>query len=464
MNCGTAPKYTVGTLTYTMPKLIFTAFWLLGSLLSINLLAYKMVPTLMPILLDHHHVSATAMTIVLSSVPSLMNFFICPFISTLSDKTRTRWGRRIPYLAASTPFVVGFMILIAYEPNITEWLRQYCFPGTGSDQIGFWVLAVLTVLFQIAYLIPGSVVYYVYADVIPKQFIGTFMGISSFLGTGVTFVFNYYVLAPAVQNPKVWFPVVGGIYFVSYLLLCIFVREGKYPPVPNNIRKEDNLLTRMKNHILLYFRECYGFRIYTLLFITTGLTQASTLCRSMFNLLFATKDLGMTAKEFGHVMAIGALVAAVIVLPMGKLVDKIHPIFIFMFSGFIVIAMNVWGYFFVTDAKSFMIVGIAIVVIYAIQHLSQGMMLLYLVPTAQYGQFASANSMINCTVVFIASILGGYCTDLFGYRMIFIWDFLLTIIATITLLAVYAEWKRAGGKEHYTPPVLQSAKDGRMPT
>lgn len=446
--------YSIGTLTYTMPKLLFVSFWVLGSLLTLNLLAYKMVPTIMPLLFDRHNVSAATMAIISSSIPYVINIIICPLISTLSDKTRTRWGRRIPYLAISTPFVVAIMITIAFEPDIASFIQRNWAPNADLNYIGTWVLAVLVILFQLAYLVPGSVVYYVYADVIPKQFIGRFMAVSSFLGTGITFVFNYYVLAPAVDQPKIWFPIIGGVYFLSYLMLCIFVKEGEYPPVDDNIDKNSGICKRVKEHIALYFRECYSFPIYTWLFITTGVTQASTLCRGMFNLLFATKDLKMSNQEYGNAMAIGAVIAAIIVLPMGKLMDKLHPIYIFMVSGFIIIAMNLWGYFFVNDAQTFTVVGIAIVVIYAIQSLSNGPLLLYLVPREQYGQFASANSLINCAIMFFASMLGGYCTDLFGYRMIFIWDFILTISATATLFIVLKEWKKLGGK-NYVPPRYQ---------
>ena len=451
MSKGEVKTYSIGTLTYTMPKLLFVSFWVLGSLLTLNLLAYKMVPTIMPLLFDRHNVSASTMAIISSSIPYVINIIICPLISTLSDKTRTRWGRRIPYLAISTPFVVGFMLLIAFEPDIAAFIQRTFLPEVSLNKIGVGVLAVLVIIFQLAYLVPGSVVYYVYADVIPQQFIGRFMAVSSFLGTGITFVFNYYVLAPAVDQPKIWFPIIGGLYFFSYLMLCIFVKEGEYPPVDDNIDKSAGIVTRIKEHIALYFRECYSFRIYTLLFITTGVTQASTLCRGRFNLLFATKDLGMSNQQFGNAMAIGAVVAAVIVLPIGKVMDKLHPLYIFMVSGFIIIVMNLWGYLFVTDAASFTVVAIAIVVIYAIQNLSSGPLLLYLVPREQYGQFASANSLINCAIMFFASMLGGYCTDLFGYRMIFIWDFILTILATVTLFMVYGEWKKLGGKNYVAP-------------
>ncbi len=444
--------YHAGTLNYTMPQLLAVCAWILMTVLSLNLLAYKMVPTLMPLLFDKYQISSATIALILSTIPSIMNFFICPILSTVSDKTRTRFGRRIPYLAISTPFVVLFMILIAFEGDIALFIQRTFLTGVPLASIALWVLAVLFIFFQLAYLVPGAVVYYLYADVVPKQFIGTFVATIAFFGTGVTFVFNYYILEPTSQNPKFWFSVIGGAYFLSYLLLCLLVREGKYPPVDDRIDAKEGILHKAFDYVKLYFTQCYRHRIFVMLFLATGLTQASTLCRNMFNLLFATKDLHMTTGEYGRVIAIGALVAAVIVLPMGKIMDKIHPIRVFFFSGLVVIAFNIWGYFYVYDAKSFTVTGIAISLIYAIQFLSTTPLLIALVPGDKYGQFASANSMINCMVMVGASYLGGLCIDWFGYRMIFIWDFALTVIATVTLLVVYSDWKKYGGQKNYAPP------------
>ena len=451
-----AAIYEIGTLRYTLPKLILICFWILCAYLAIDLLAYKMVPTLMPVLLDRHHLSSTEIALILSSIPAIVNTVLCPLVSTLSDKTRTRWGRRIPYLALSAPFIVGFMILIAFEPEITGLLHRTLFPASSCDRIGFWVLAILMTLYIITFQIPGSIVYYVVADVVPKRFIGTFMGSSAFFGTGLAFVFNCFVLDRAVEDPKFWFILIGVLYLLIYFLLCCFVREGQYPPVDDRIETKAALPVKVKEYIALYFRECYSHRIYVMLFLTAGLTQASTVCRGMFNLLFALKDLNMTPAEFGHTMAIGALVSAVIILPMGKIMDIVHPLRVYFFSGLIVIAMNLWGYFFVYDAQSFMIVGIAIVLTYAIQTLSGIPLLIALVPPEQYGQFCSANSMVNSGIMIIASFLGGYCTDFFGYRMIFIWDFLLTIAATGTLLVVWRDWRKFGGSRNYVPPAVKS--------
>ena len=91
---------------------------------------------------------------------------------------------------------------------------------------------------------------------------------------------------------------------------------------------------------------------------------------------------------------------------------------------------------------------------YAVQGLADSPLMITILPADKYGQFCSANSMVNSLVVLLGAWLGGYMTDLFGYRVMFIWDFCVTLIATLAVAGVYWQWKLLGGKAHYTPPVV----------
>lgn len=75
-----------------------------------------------------------------------------------------------------------------------------------------------------------------------------------------------------------------------------------------------------------------------------------------------------------------------------------------------------------------------------------------IVPNEKFGQFASANSVMNCIIMIFASLMGGYVTDRFGYRVMFIWDFVLTVVATGTLVLVIKWWRQLGGKKGYVAP------------
>ena len=117
-----------------------------------------------------------------------------------------------------------------------------------------------------------------------------------------------------------------------------------------------------------------------MLFLGTAMTQVSTVCRSVFNLLFATRELHLTEAQFGRIMGIGSLVSLGVILLMGYLMDKLHPLRVFLWSGVLVILINVWGYFHVTDYATFFAVGIVIVIVYSVQTLSSVPMYIALFP------------------------------------------------------------------------------------
>ena len=309
-----------------------------------------------------------------------------------------------------------------------------------------------SVVFQFFNLIVGSIYYYIFADVIPHQFIGRFMAGLNLAGATGGFLFNFFVMPYIVDYAPAVFTGIGLLYLVCFMLMCFFVKEGEYPPPKAVQRQGMPVAKRLAEWIGIYFRQCYRHWFFTFLFLGTALNNASTVCRGTFNLLFATKELQMTAGQFGKVMAVGAVVSVGVVVLTGYLMDRLHPLRVFVASGVIVIAANVWGYFYVTDYASFFVVGIAISVVYAVQFVSNGPVFIELFPPDKFGQFSSANAMMNSVLLIFANYFGGVAIDRFGYRFIFVWDTIFTVGATAALLFVYVRWKQLGGAEYYTPP------------
>ena len=411
------------------------------------------MPTVLPLSLSQFDASGATIGLIVGSIPSAMNFIMNPILSTTSDRTRTRWGRRIPFLVTATPFVAGFVILLGWTPQIAELLHGAGFlPSVRLQTLGILLLAFCAVLFQFFNLIVGSIYYYIFADVIPHRFIGRYMAAMNIGGMVTQLVFNLWVM-PSVTDHLPWvYTVVGIAYFVTFMLMCVFVKEGKYPPAERPENEGLPLWLRIYNWVALYFRQCYRHPFFIFLFLGTALNNASTTCRQVFNLLFATRELGMDAAQYGKVMAVGAFVSMGVIMLTGWIMDKIHPLRVFLASGVIVILANIWGYYFVFDYHSFFTVGIAIIAVYAIQNVSNGPVFVALFPPEKYGQFCSANAMLNSALLIFANYLGGIAIDLFGYRFIFVWDTLFTIAATVSLIYVYIKWKQYGGAEHYVAP------------
>ncbi|MEU8612388.1 MFS transporter [Actinoplanes sp. NPDC048791] len=69
-----------------------------------------------PVLL-REHVTSAAVVGLLMGMDNLLGIFIQPWIGNRSDNTRTRWGRRVPYLAVGMPLAA---VLFAFLPWTTS--------------------------------------------------------------------------------------------------------------------------------------------------------------------------------------------------------------------------------------------------------------------------------------------------------------------------------------------------------
>ncbi len=58
------------------------------------------------------HIASTALVGLVMGMDNLLGIFVQPWIANRSDNTRTRWGRRIPYLAVGMPLAAVLFTLI----------------------------------------------------------------------------------------------------------------------------------------------------------------------------------------------------------------------------------------------------------------------------------------------------------------------------------------------------------------
>ena len=68
-----------------------------------------------PMLRDH--LSSVALVGFVMGMDNLLGIFIQPWIANRSDRTRTKWGRRIPYLAFGMPTAALLFILLPHAAS-----------------------------------------------------------------------------------------------------------------------------------------------------------------------------------------------------------------------------------------------------------------------------------------------------------------------------------------------------------
>ncbi len=102
------PRYQCGTLVYTKAGLFTLFTYLLWGDFCFSLME-AIWPKILPLLLASEGTPNVLIALVITTLPSAMNFVMNPIIGTASDRFRSRRGRRIPFLLFATPFITFFL-------------------------------------------------------------------------------------------------------------------------------------------------------------------------------------------------------------------------------------------------------------------------------------------------------------------------------------------------------------------
>ena len=148
---GSSPKtWRAGTLTYTTAGLLVLFSWLLWGDFAWSVRDRSVGP-IVQLLLKKFHVSDTMAGLLMGSLPAIISVVLTPIVSYKSDRHRGRWGRRIPFLLAPTPFIVIGMVGLAFSPGIGAVINQTLGPRSpGADCCILAFIGISWTLFEVA--------------------------------------------------------------------------------------------------------------------------------------------------------------------------------------------------------------------------------------------------------------------------------------------------------------------------
>ena len=420
----------------------------------------------MPFMMDKLHASSTLISIFLITIPALMNFALNPIISTKSDRYRSKWGRRIPFLVFSAPFITIFLVLAGFSAEIGTWLHAHVlsYMGISKDVIILSLLGVVLVAYRFFNFFVTTVFYYLFNDVVPEHFMGRFTTGFRAFATIATFTYQWFVFRYAEHNARWIFLGVGLFYLVGFTLMCLKVKEGEYPPPPEKIGKKDGISASINT----YIRECFSHKIYVTYFMVWGLLGLAS-CSNPFLLLMMQKSLGISMWQIGHLTGIGAVASFVVLYPAGVLSDKYHPIRVFLYSYIaqslvaLLYAIVIIGLKFPQPAAYKIVLGYTVLSapFGAIAATAIFPLCMRLMPRSRYGQFSSAAAMVNSLFIVLGGFAIGLLLDsakhiLHGssvyLRYAALWLPAASFFVLIFTVALFGMWKKLGGDESYSPP------------
>jgi len=273
-NVGSKPavdeSYKVGTLVYTKVGLFAVSGWMIMANLCFGLFEGNGGAGSIPFYLqENFHVSNTLISLLFNFIPMIIGTIMTPIISFRSDRTRSRLGRRIPYILYTAPFLVLFAIALGFSDDIIAYCKLRFTAGSmvGPMTAALIAIGFLTIGWSFFNEFVGTVYYYLVPDVMPRKVLGRFQAVSNMAGTVVGIGMNTFVSPYQLTHIKAIHVGVAILYFVGFGLMCWRVKEGQYPPV-EDVHEDSTFLDKAK----LYFKECFHHPIYIMIYMVTVFT------------------------------------------------------------------------------------------------------------------------------------------------------------------------------------------------
>ncbi len=408
----------------------------------------------MPIYLESLHASNTLIGIVTGGLAGLVNVLFLPNISQWSDRFRSKLGRRIPFLLVVTPLTTLSLMAVGFSPEIAAWCHRYVTaeiaPWLTQSTLLLSLICVFAVSFHFFNMVLVGAYNWLLRDVVPQVFMARFLSWFRVVGTVASVIFLFYVFPVIMSYRRTTFLLMGGFYMVVFMTMCWKVREGQYPdPETGNAR--DNFLSRFGT----YFRDCLSVPLYRNYFIVYLLVLMAGMSATSFSTLYASKTLGLSMADMGHLWAYAQIASAFLFAPVGWLCERFTPMRVVFCSIGLLLFGALCAYFLVHDKLTWMIYSLLISIPFVGWGLGSMTVTMQLFPQKYFGQFSAGVNVFGCGGLFVGNYLIGVFMDLnhSNYRMVFLWSAFFYMLATIPMLALYRAWKNHGGPDHYEAPL-----------
>ncbi len=398
-------RYTVGSLSYTRSGLMTVFFWVLWGDFCFQIMEL-VLPRIFPLyLLDQKAgLGVSNMTVwwIMICIPQIFGIFVGTAVSYKSDRYRGRWGRRIPFIVWTMPFIVLSLVGL----GCSEWFRHFfqrsTLPATlHLEPITATILVIgfFSVLFAFGNEFVNSVYWYLFADVVPEAFLGRFFGLFRVVSTGAGMLFSALVFPHAQTHMDVIFLGAALLYGIGFSLMCWKVKEGHYPP-PEDIGQRPGIIRQVE----LYVTQCFSHKMYLATFCYT-MCAALAGTAGMGAVIFAKDALHITLVQIGLVAAVVQGISIALAFPTGWLADKVRPLRMLAVMQLLAAPIQFGMFYFQHDFKTYVIFQGVSLIFFALTGAASAPLLMTIFPKEKFGQYASCNGMMKSVALLLGFVV-----------------------------------------------------------
>jgi Na+/melibiose symporter-like transporter len=420
--------YAAGTLRYTAAGLGIVLFWLLFGEFAIALRDRSAIPGVME-LLRQHHASDTMIAVLVSALPALLGSVLVPIVGFRSDRFRSRWGRRLPFLVGITP--VAALVLVALGNctafgRATDRLLGTLSPGADACVLA-WFCVFWTVFEGVA-LVTLALYAGLVNDIVPRSVLGRFYAGFRIVSLVAGILFNLWFFRLTEHHLREVFLGIGLFFGVACMLMCVRLKEGEYGPPALDGSGAQASPTSWRAMGRAYWRECLSDRYFLLVFLALTASELTFMPFNTFSQLYAD-SLGMDKAVLGKLLATSYALSIGLSSVIGWMVDRYSAASVTVWTMGLYLCVACGGFLAVHDLQSFAVVYVLHVVVAGTYYTAAASLPMALFPRARFLQFDGAKRFLFCTSNIALSFLLGPMLDSTGH------DYGLTLLSGALLAA-----------------------------
>ncbi|NMC07947.1 MAG: SLC45 family MFS transporter [Candidatus Lokiarchaeota archaeon] len=374
--------------------------------------------------------------------------FLQPYFGALSDRTRTKFGKRVPYLMIGIPFAAISFVLIPQSMNL-------------------WMLLALIMCFNFAMALYRSPAVALMPDLTPSEVrakgnaiinlmggLGTIAaylvgmltfdkdpsGATAFGIGGIIMIVCLVVVVTTVDEQKVTARMVG-LYGPDFAADKTELKKFRVQAGAPGAEKKRNLAQRLaSSDIVMLFREKEKSAIFMLLAIFC-LFMAFNAIETFFS-LYAVNVLGFSEGQASNLMLFLPLMFIAFALPAGIMSEKVGRRKIIKI-GLLLMACLIATMIFTTSFPLVMIVVLGIGMAYSLVNINTITVVWQLAPDGKIGAYTGVYYLFSALAQIISPVLVGFFFSVsegtlgpLRYALLFPYGVVFLIVAFLMMFKV----------------------------
>ena len=448
--------WRAGTLTYTSGGLVLLCFWLLWGDFVWAMKDRAVGPSA-TLLIKQIGVSDFMCGLITIGFTNFTNIFLSPAISYISDRHRGRWGRRIPFLLFTTPFIVLGIYGLGLT-NVMGTMIHQAVPVMSLHTARLVAFGFAWVLLDFGTTISMSLFNALANDVVPQELLGRFFALFRIVSLGAGMIFNFCLIDKVNDHLLPIFLALGTLYGVGLLMLCFNVKEGKYPPIAQDeaattgTNGRQSLFSRIYRAVWTYLRQSFLLPHYCWLMASGATATLAFLPINAFSIQYAQK-LGINMGQYGIYLGITYCFSLVLSYFLGILSDRFHPLRTGILTMIAYMLLMLVGWIMMADPKYFGPIFVLHGIVAGCYFTFVASLGARLLPQSLYAQISSAGGLVGSAVTMLAGPIVGKIIDISDYRYVFLLGGFFSAITIYLLIKVYRNFLRYGGDNAYHAPI-----------